>query len=412
MGYKETLLQPIRIGGKTCINRFFAQPMECVDSDAEGNPTDLTYTRYENLYRGGFGLVDLEAITVTNESRARRTQLEIMPRNEEPLKRFISRLKEVNPDILIVFQLTHSGEISSPDFSRRVTVKPMHGLGGELLSEGEVERIIDQFTLASKIAQNAGADGIDMKLCHGYLGTQSLRPFNDRDWKYGGPWENRARFAYDLMERIRAAVGKDFLIGSKMSMWEGIPGGFGSAGPDSPLMDMTEPLELIRGLEERGASYFVESLGNVHASMAYMEAVGDEPYLSYLHFYFSNLMKRALKPETVVIGSHFSSFRGNRNKLLCVEPEKASTFAMGARCIEDGMMDMIGLGRQSFADPLTPRKLMEGREDEIRYCTQCMNCEELMIRQQPVGCVLYNKPYTERFKEVRKNMGKLTELHS
>lgn len=412
MGYKETLLQPIRIGGKTCINRFFAQPMECVDSDAEGNPTDLTYARYENLYRGGFGLVDLEAITVTNESRARRTQLEIMPRNEEPLKRFISRLKEVNPDILIVFQLTHSGEISSPDFSRRVTVKPMHGLGGELLSEGEVERIIDQFTLASKIAQNAGADGIDMKLCHGYLGTQILRPFNDRDWKYGGPWENRARFAYDLMERIRAAVGKDFLIGSKMSMWEGIPGGFGSAGPDSPLMDMTEPLELIRGLEERGASYFVESLGNVHASMAYMEAVGDEPYLSYLHFYFSNLMKRALKPETVVIGSHFSSFRGNRNKLLCVEPEKASTFAMGARCIEDGMMDMIGLGRQSFADPLTPRKLMEGREDEIRYCTQCMNCEELMIRQQPVGCVLYNKPYTERFKEVRKNMGKLTELHS
>lgn len=412
MGYKETLLQPIRIGGKTCINRFFAQPMECVDSDAEGNPTDLTYARYENLYRGGFGLVDLEAITVTNESRARRTQLEIMPRNEEPLKRFISRLKEVNPDILIVFQLTHSGEISSPDFSRRVTVKPMHGLGGELLSEGEVERIIDQFTLASKIAQSAGADGIDMKLCHGYLGTQILRPFNDRDWKYGGPWENRARFAYDLMERIRAAVGKDFLIGSKMSMWEGIPGGFGSAGPDSPLMDMTEPLELIRGLEERGASYFVESLGNVHASMAYMEAVGDEPYLSYLHFYFSNLMKRALKPETVVIGSHFSSFRGNRNKLLCVEPEKASTFAMGARCIEDGMMDMIGLGRQSFADPLTPRKLMEGREDEIRYCTQCMNCEELMIRQQPVGCVLYNKPYTERFKEVRKNMGKLTELHS
>ena len=412
MGYKETLLQPIRIGGKTCINRFFAQPMECVDSDAEGNPTDLTYTRYENLYRGGFGLVDLEAVTVTNESRARRTQLEIMPRNEEPLKRFISRLKEVNPDILIVFQLTHSGEISSPDFSRRVTVKPMHGLGGELLSEGEVERIIDQFTLASKIAQSAGADGIDMKLCHGYLGTQILRPFNDRDWKYGGPWENRARFAYDLMERIRAAVGKDFLIGSKMSMWEGIPGGFGSAGPDSPLMDMTEPLELIRGLEERGASYFVESLGNVHASMAYMEAVGYEPYLSYLHFYFSNLMKRALKPETVVIGSHFSSFRGNRNKLLCVEPEKASTFAMGARCIEDGMMDMIGLGRQSFADPLTPRKLMEGREDEIRYCTQCMNCEELMIRQQPVGCVLYNKPYPERFKEVRKNMGKLTELHS
>ena len=83
MGYKETLLQPIKIGGRECRNRFFAQPMECVDSDAEGNPTDLTYERYENLYKGGFGLVDLEAITVTNESRARKTQLEIMPRNEK-----------------------------------------------------------------------------------------------------------------------------------------------------------------------------------------------------------------------------------------------------------------------------------------------------------------------------------------
>ena len=412
MGYRETLLSPVAIGSKVCYNRFFAQPMECVDSDAEGNPTDLTLQRYENLYKGRFALVDLEAITVTNESRARKTQLEIMPRNEAALTRFIARLKEVDPRVLIVFQLTHSGDISNPDFSRRVTVKPMHGLGGELLTEEEVDHIIDQFALASRIAENAGADGIDMKLCHGYLGTQILRPFNDRAWKYGGPWENRARFAYDLLERIRGAVGKDFLIGSKMSMWEGIPGGTGSAGPDSPLMDMTEPLDLICGLEARGASYFVESLGNVHASMAYMEAVSDEPYLSYLHFHFASLMKRALKPETVVIGSHFSSFRGKVNKLLCVEPEKSSMFAVGARCIEDGMMDMIGLGRQSFADPLTPLKLEEGREDEIKYCTQCMNCEELMIRQQPVGCVLYNRYYTDLFRQVRKNFGKLAELHS
>lgn len=414
MGYKDTLLQPIMIGNRTCENRFFAQPMECVDSDAEGNPTELTYSRYENLYKGGFGLVDLEAITVTNESRARKTQLEIMPRNEKALTKFIKRLKEVNPNALIIFQLTHSGEISEPDFSRRVTVKQMHGLEGDLLTEEEVDSIIDQFELAAKITQSVGADGIDLKFCHGYLGSQILRPFNDRNWKYGGSWENRSRFAYDLMERIQKATGydKDFLIGSKVSMWEGFPGGCGSAGPDSPLMDMTESIDLIKGLEERGAQYFVESLGNVHSSMAYMEAVQDEPYLSYLHFYFANLMKQNLKKETVVIGSHFSSFRGKKNKLLSVDPEKASLFAMGSRCIEDGMMDMVGLGRQSFADPLTPLKLKEGREDEIKYCNQCMNCEELMIRQQPVGCVAFNRQYTELFRDVRKTFGKLTELHT
>jgi 2,4-dienoyl-CoA reductase-like NADH-dependent reductase (Old Yellow Enzyme family) len=414
MSYKETLMQPIMIGNRKCENRFFAQSMECVDSDLEGNPTELTYKRYENLFKGSFGLVDLEAITVTNESRARKTQLEIMPRNEKALEKFIRRLKEVNPNVLIVFQLTHSGEISEPEFSRRVTVKQMPGLEGDLLTEEEVEHIIQQFEVAAKITQNVGADGIDMKLCHGYLGSQILRPYNDRNWKYGGTWENRSRFAYDLLERIQKATNfdKNFLIGSKMSMWEGFPGGCGSAGPDSPLMDMTESIDLIKGLEARGAQYFIESLGNVHSSMAYMEAIQDEPYLSYLHFYFANLMKQNLKKETVVIGSHFSSFRGKKNKLLSVDPEKSSLFAMGSRCIEDGMMDMVGLGRQSFADPLTPLKLKEGREDEIKYCTQCMNCEELMIRQQPVGCVAFNRQYTELFKEVRKTMGKLTELHT
>lgn len=414
MSYKETLLKPIAIGSRMCGNRFFAQPMECVDSDAEGNPTDLTYRRYENLFKGGFSFIDLEAITVTNESRARKTQLEIMPRNFKALEKFVKRMKEINPNALFVFQLTHSGEISEPGFSRRVTVKPVYGLGGDLLTEDEVGHIMDQFAEASKIIQAVGADGVDMKLCHGYLGTQILRPYNDRRWKYGGPWENRAQFAYDLLERIQKAVNHDrnFMIGSKMSMWEAFPGGFGSAGPDSPLMDMTEPVDLIKGLEARGAQYFVESLGNVHCSMEFMEAGRDDPYLSYLHMYFAKLMKDSLKPETVVVGSHFSSFRGAQNKLLSIAPEKSSMFAMGARCIEDGMMDMIGLGRQSFSDPFTPLKLKEGREDEIKYCTQCMNCEELMIRQAPVGCVLYNKYYTGLFKEVRKKMGKLEELHT
>jgi 2,4-dienoyl-CoA reductase-like NADH-dependent reductase (Old Yellow Enzyme family) len=413
MGYKETLLSPVKIGNHECSNRFFAQPMECVDSDAEGNPTELTYRRYENLYKGNFGLVDLEAITVTNESRARQTQLEIMPRNEKPLATFIAHLKKVNPKVRIVFQLTHSGEISEPEFSRRVTVKPLYGKGGDLIGEEEVDKIIDQFVLSSKIAQAAGADGIDLKFCHGYLGSQILRPYNDRKWKYGGSWANRSRFAFDLMERIQRGVGDPgFIIGSKVSLWEGFPGGCGSAGPDSPLMDLTESLDLLKGLEERGAIYFVESLGNVHASMNYMEATQDEPYLAYLHFYFAHKMKEVLKKETIVIGSSFSPFRGNKNKLLFVEPYRSSIFAMGARCIEDGIMDMIGLGRQSLTDPLTPLKLEEGRESEIKYCTQCMNCEELMIRQQPVGCVLANPYYTELFKQTRKKMGRLTELHT
>ena len=57
MSYKETLLDPIKIGTRECKNRFFVQAMECTDADADGNPTDLTYQRYENLYKGGWGLI-------------------------------------------------------------------------------------------------------------------------------------------------------------------------------------------------------------------------------------------------------------------------------------------------------------------------------------------------------------------
>ena len=227
--YKEVLLSPIKIGNRECPNRFFIQAMECTDADEEGNPSALTVERYSNLFKGEAGMITLEAITITDECRSRLNQLCIMPRNAKALEKFVADLKKINPKALFVFQLTHSGELSNPEFSRRVTVKPLPGFGGNVLTEEEVDKIMDQFVLAARIAYDAGADGIDLKLCHGYLGSQILRPYNDRKWKYGGPWENRRRFAFDLYERISKEINDpNFLIGSKISAWEGFPGGFGT----------------------------------------------------------------------------------------------------------------------------------------------------------------------------------------
>ena len=94
-------------------------------------------------------------------------------------------MKKINDKAVFIWQLTHSGEISHPDFSKRVTVKPHADFGGELLSEEDIDKILDQFVLGAKIAHECGADGVDFKICHGYLGTQLLRPYNDRKWKYG-----------------------------------------------------------------------------------------------------------------------------------------------------------------------------------------------------------------------------------
>ena len=127
MDKKDILLSPIKIGTRTSENRIFVQAMECNDADADGNPTDLTYQRYENLFKGEAGLISLEAITITDKNRSRMNQLFIMPKNQAALAKFVGRMREVNPKPLFIFQLTHSGELSNPAFSKRLSVRPLRG---------------------------------------------------------------------------------------------------------------------------------------------------------------------------------------------------------------------------------------------------------------------------------------------
>lgn len=398
----QILHTPLYIGPRQVKNRFFIQAMECTDADEDGNPTELTMKRYANLFAGGAGMVTLEAISITDRNRARQNQLLIMPKNREKLTTFIKKLKEISPDTLLILQLTHSGELSSSDFSECVTVKNLSGQNARLLTEEDVDRIMDEFVLSSRIAYECGADGIDLKLCHGYLGSQILRPYNDRDWKYGGPWERRRAFAFELLERIRAEVpDPNFLVGSKISMWEAFPGGCGTTAPDSPVIDLTEMIDLIKGLEERGAQYFVESAGSAYTGKL-LQPVREVPYFAYLHQSFAKIMREQLKPSTTVIGSAFSLFKnGKNNGLPNITDADSSLLAYGADCVQKGYMDMIGLGRQSLADPALPQKALNGEFDKIHYCTGCMNCLQLLKKQQPVGCVVYNRYYTDLFRSVR-----------
>ncbi|HTP00308.1 MAG TPA: hypothetical protein VMJ64_02970 [Anaerolineales bacterium] len=413
MDKRDILLSPIQIGTRTCENRFFIQPMECTDADANGDPSDLTYARYENLFRGEAGLVSLEAITITDKNRSRLNQLFIMPQNQPALTRFVGHLKKLNPQALFIFQLTHSGELSNPEFSKRLSVRPLPGFQADVFTEEEFDKIMDDFVLAARITYDSGADGIDMKFCHGYLGSQILRPYNTRKWKYGGPWENRRQFAFDLYERIRKVIpDKNFLIGSKISVWEGFPGGFGTAGPDTPVIDLTEPIDLVKGLEERGAQYFIQSAGSPSITISLTQADKYHPYFAYLHQYFAKVLKENARKETVIIGSNYSVFNKGNHKLEAVTKEDSSLLTYGAANIEKGYVDMIGLGRQSLADPLLPLKFREGREKEIKYCTTCDNCLELLIRQRPIGCCTYNKYYTKVLVDTRKELGRLKVNHT
>ncbi len=406
----EPLFQAIKIGDRTAHNRFVVNAMECGDADKEGNPTDLTLARYEQHFKNGCSVIDLEAITVSEESRGRLNQLQIQPRNAKALANFVRKVKEINKDVIFVWQLTHSGELSHPDFSRRVCVKPLPGFGGDLLSEEEVEAIEDKFVLAAKISHDAGADGVDFKNCHGYLGSQLVRPYNDRNWKYGGSFANRTRFTFNVYERMVKEINDpNFIYGSKVSIWEGFPGGQGSAGPDSPVIDISESMALIKGMEDRGANFIMESAGSPSITLALSQPDRSIPVDIYHHFTFQKACRDVLKQETVVIGSAYSVLNNGNNNLQARKKEESTLFYWGNKNIRDGVTDMIAIGRQSLADSALPNKFKNGKEDEIKWCTACDNCIEFLIRQEPVACATYNKAFAKRLLEIRKSEGELKE---
>jgi hypothetical protein len=101
----------------------------------------------------------------------------------------------------------------------------------DLSSYPPAEAVICAETMGS-LTYDSGADGIDMKFCHGYLGSQILRPYNTRKWKYGGAWENRRQFAFDLYERIRKPRASEIQAGSSannwLRNWPGRPGVWGN----------------------------------------------------------------------------------------------------------------------------------------------------------------------------------------
>ena len=92
----STLDSPVKIGGKTAPNRIVNQPMECNDADEVGNPTELTFNRYRKLAEGGAGIIIVEALTITRESRARKNQLGIDEKTAPTLERLLKEMRGIN----------------------------------------------------------------------------------------------------------------------------------------------------------------------------------------------------------------------------------------------------------------------------------------------------------------------------
>ena len=378
-------------------NRFFAQAMEGNDGENGGQPSERTINRYVELAGGDWGAVQIEATSVTESSLARINGMIINKKNLDSIKRLVESFRKRNEKSCLFLQITHSGERSGP-FSEKVTLTPEYkgrfpgssqNAGARLLSADEIENIKNRFIQGALLAEETGVDGVDFKMCHGYFGGEMLRPSNTREDRWGGSFENRTRFLKEITGETRSRLrSREFILGSRFSMYEGIRGGCGSAGPDEIVEDISEMLDLVRIMDGLGMDFVNVSAGIPAQTGAITRPTEISKHLALNHLRYTRAVKELVKKENrsiKVIGSAYSTYK-----------EEAPVM-MEEMLLKD-YADACGFGRQIFADPLTPKKLKAG--EKINWCVLCSGCAKLMTAQVNDGCIVYNDYY----REVNKNL--------
>ena len=251
-------------------NRFFSQAMEANDGENGGQPSERTINRYIDLAKGNWGGISIEATSIIESSLARKNGMIINKKNLDSMKRLVDAFKKHNDKTCLFLQITHSGERSG-SFSESVTLTPENSdqrvdasrnTGARFLSSDEIEKIKDLFVHGTLLAEEAGVDGIDFKMCHGYFGGEILRPSNTREDKWGGSFENRTRFLREAVGEIKSGLrSRDFILGSRFSMYEGVRGGCGTAGADEIVEDLSQMLDVVRLMNSLEMDYVNVSAG-------------------------------------------------------------------------------------------------------------------------------------------------------
>ncbi|MDR1618428.1 MAG: hypothetical protein LBS06_05195 [Treponema sp.] len=377
----EKYFEPLKVKNKTFPNRLFAQAMEGNDGENGGLPSERTVNRYAQLARGGWGAVLIEACSVTETSIARINGMIINRKNVDGIKRLVDSFRKHNDEGALLLQVTHSGERSG-SFSDITTLTPSNKSGPRYIPADEIARIRDLFIEGAVLAEEAGVDGIDLKMCHGYLGGEMLRPSNTRDDGWGGSLEGRTRFLKEIVKGAKSGLkSRDFIIGSRLSMYEGIRGGCGTSGPDEIVEDISQMLDVIRIMDELDMDYVNVSAGIPALTGTITRPTETSKYLVLHHLRYAKTVKGMIGKENrklKVIGSAYST-------------HKAQSLEAAAEMLCKDYVDLCGFGRQIFADPLTPKKLMSG--EAVNWCVLCSGCAKLMINQLNDGCIVYNDYY-------------------
>jgi 2,4-dienoyl-CoA reductase-like NADH-dependent reductase (Old Yellow Enzyme family) len=214
--------------------------MEGWDGTATGGITDEVVRRWQRFGESGAKLIyGGEAMAVRPDGRANPNQLIITEENKAGLATIREALVAAHherygaaDDLVIGFQLTHSGRFCKPNdkFRMEPRVAYRHPIldrkfkvttDEQVWTDSEIEQLIGNYVQAARIAADVGADFVDIKHCHGYLLHEFLSAFT-RPGKYGGSFENRTRILRDIISGIRAG-GNKIEIGVRLSAFDFVP---------------------------------------------------------------------------------------------------------------------------------------------------------------------------------------------
>lgn len=395
------LSTPCRTAGHTLPNRIVYQPMEGCDGTGDGTPGELTVRRYCRFAHGGPGLIWFEATAILPQARANPRQMMLTEKNRDAYKRLLSEMREISVREngyapLVICQLTHSGRYSKPNGYPEPLVAQHRPLfegdrplsEDRILTDDDLAALPERYAHAARLAAEVGFDGVDIKACHGYLLSELLGAYG-RSGPFGGEaYENRTRLLLSAVEAVRAAAPDSLLLASRFNAYDGFPYSHGFAASDrAGVPDLREPERLAGDLVTRGVRILDVTMGNpyqnheVNRPTAFADAV--PPYESILRMRAGAIAvanaARAVAADALTVSSG-STFLG------VTAPHVA------AADIDAGAYELVGFGRQSFADPDSAQEILRnGCADPRRLCLTCGKCTALMRAGKTPGCVIYDK---------------------
>lgn len=328
----------------------------------------------------------LEVSFVRPEGKAVACQLALNKDDAIPGLRLLAKAAHAH-DAVIGPQLHHAGRQTSSKTTGSQPVAPS-AIPDPTINEvpralnvEEIKEIVDAYAQAARRAKEADCDFVEIHGAHGYLITQFLSPYSNlREDEYGGSDEKRMRFASEVVQAVRKAVGPEFPIIMRISADEMVPNGIA----------LVDSVKIARKLEEAGVDAIHVSVGN-YASLnqGYMIAPMSMP--DGLLVPFAESIKRSVGVPVIAVG-------------------KIRSPAQAEEIIRMGKADFIAVGRSLLADPDWPKKAQEGRIEDINKCIACnQGCVSRVLAGDDVWCTVnpetaheeeFAKPLPESKKKV------------